>query len=119
MPRNRRDMTVRLVPLESREADDARVGGTAAAGLYMQRGDRVRAEAVHTELEARAVTSRVPFFSRADSALYLGRLDEAVDLAIQSARLRDAIGPIWYRWPDIEALQAHPRYDEVLGAMRA
>lgn len=30
MPRDRREMTVRVVPLHSREAGDARVGGTAA-----------------------------------------------------------------------------------------
>ena len=85
----------------------------------MQRGDRERAEAVHTELAARAMTSRVPFFSRAISALYLGRVDEAVVHAIRSAELRDAIGPIWFRWPDIEALRAHPRFPEVLSALGA
>ena len=88
-------------------------------GLYMQREDRERAEAVHAELAARSMTSRVPFFSRAVSALYLGRVDEAVDHAIHSAQLRDALGPLWYRWPDIEALQAHPRYPEVLARLRA
>ena len=35
MPRNRRDMTVRLVPLDSREAGDARVGGTAAERILL------------------------------------------------------------------------------------
>jgi hypothetical protein len=51
--------------------------------------------------------------------LYLGRLEEAMELAIASARARDAIGQIWYRWPDIEPLQAHPRYHEVLDALDA
>ena len=88
-------------------------------GLYMQQGDRVRAEAVHAELTARAVTSHVPFFSRAISACYLGRIDEALEHAIASARLRDAIGPIWFNWPDIGALQAHPRFGEVLEALRS
>ena len=88
-------------------------------GLYMQRGDRTRAEAVHAELEARAVTSRITFYTRAVSALYLGRIDEAVDHALRSAELKDALGPIWYRWPDIEALQAHPRYAEILAGLRA
>jgi serine/threonine-protein kinase len=87
-------------------------------GLYMQRGDRVRAEAVHAELEARAVTSRVTFFSRAFSSLYLGRMDDAIAHAIRSAELRDAIGPIWGRFPDLEPLQAHPRYPELLSRMR-
>ena len=88
-------------------------------GLYVQRGDRVRAEAVHTELVARAVTSRVPFFSRAISALYLGRVDEAAEFAVRSAAARDAVGPIWYRWPDIAALQSHPRFPEILAAMHS
>ena len=73
-------------------------------GLYMQRDDRTRAEAVHAELEARAVTSTITFYTRAVSALYLGRVDEAVEHALRSAELKDALGPIWYRWPDIEAL---------------
>jgi len=88
-------------------------------GLYMQRGDRVLAEAVHAELEARAVTSRISFYTRAVSAIYLGRMDEALEHAIRSAEARDAIGPVWFRWPDIEPLQAHPRYPEVLARLRA
>ena len=88
-------------------------------GLYVQRGDRVCAEAVHAELAARAVTSRVPYFSRAVSALYLGRVDEALDHAVQSATRRDAIGPIWLNWPDTAALRAHPRYPEVLKALES
>ena len=87
-------------------------------GLYMQRGDRVRAEAVHAELEARAVTSRISFYTRAVSAIYLGRMNEALEYAIRSAEARDAIGPVWFRWPDIEPLQAHPRYPEVLARLR-
>src|SRR5258708_9751278 len=85
-------------------------------GLYIQQGDRIRAEAVHAELEARALTSRVSFYSRAISAMYLGRIDEAIVHAIRSAELRDAIGPVWMRWPDLEPLQAHPRYTEVLSS---
>lgn len=85
----------------------------------MQRGDRVRAEAVHAELEARAVTARVSFFSRAISALYLGRVDEAMEHAVRSAEVKDAIGPMWYRWPDLGALQAHPRYPELLARLNA
>jgi serine/threonine protein kinase/predicted Zn-dependent protease len=83
-------------------------------GLYAQRGDRVRAEAVHAELEARALTSRISFYSRAMSAMYLGHIDLAIEYAIRSADVRDAIGPIWIRWPDLEPLRAHPRYREVL-----
>jgi serine/threonine-protein kinase len=88
-------------------------------GLYMQRGDRTRAEAVHAELEARAVTSTITFYTRAVSALYLGRVDEAVEHALRSAELKDALGPIWYRWPDIEPLKARPRYGEILARLRS
>jgi serine/threonine protein kinase/Tfp pilus assembly protein PilF len=88
-------------------------------GLYMQRGDRVSAEAVHAELVARAVTSRVSFYTRAVSAIYVGRIEEALEHALRSAERKDAVGPIWYRWPDIEPLQAHPRYPEVLAKLRA
>ena len=87
-------------------------------GLYMQRGDRPRAEAVHAELAARAVTSRVPFFSRAISATYLGRIDEALEHALRSVEVHDAIGPIWYRWPDLGPLEANPRFPELLARMR-
>ena len=90
----------------------------ALTGLYMQHGDRVRAEAVHAELEARAVTSRISFYTRSVSALYLGRVDEAVEHALRSAEERDALGPIWYRWPDLGPLQAHPRYAEILARLR-
>ena len=89
----------------------------ALTGLYMQHGDRVKAEAIHAELTARAVTSLVSSFSLATSAIYLGRLNEAIDHAVRSAHLYDAIGPMWLRWPDIEPLQAHPRYPEVLAAV--
>jgi tetratricopeptide (TPR) repeat protein len=88
-------------------------------GVYMQRGDQRRAEAVHAELRARAITTRVSHFSLATSALYLGRLDEAMDEAMCSARTRDAIGPIWYRWGDIEGLTTHPRYPELMAAVDA
>jgi serine/threonine-protein kinase len=91
----------------------------ALTGLYMQSGNRVFAEAVHAELEARAVTSRVSFYTRAVSALYLGRVEEAFAHALRSADLKDAIGPIWFRWPDMEPLLAHPRYSEVLARLRA
>jgi len=90
----------------------------ALTGLYMQEGDRVRAEAVHAELRARAVTSPVSSYTLATSAIYLGRIDEAFEHALRSAERRDALGPIWYRWPDIEPLQAHPRYSEVLARLR-
>ena len=46
--------------------------------------------------------------------MYLGRIDEAIGYAIRSAELRDAIGPMWIRWPDLETLREHPRYAEVL-----
>jgi len=85
----------------------------------MQRGDRRRAEAIHAELEARAQTSVIPFFSLAVSALYLGRTEEGFEFARRSAEARDAIGPMWVRFPDIDAVLSHPRYAEILGAMGA
>src|SRR4029078_573068 len=74
----------------------------AMTGLFMQRGDRRKAEAIHAELEARAVTSNVQFFCRALSGIYLGRIDEALELALESAHARDGIGHLWVRFPDIE-----------------
>lgn len=88
-------------------------------GLFSQRGDRRRAEAIHTELESRAQTAFVPFFSLAVSAIYLGRMEEAFNLALRSAEARDGIGPMWLRFPDIEPVLTHPRYPELLAAMGA
>ncbi|MGQ0650527.1 MAG: protein kinase domain-containing protein [Gemmatimonadaceae bacterium] len=91
----------------------------AMTGLYMQRGDRRSAEAIHAELEARSVTSPVQYFSRAISAIYLERIDEAFELALASARARDGIGHMWVRFPDIDPILAHPRYPEILAALGA
>ena len=91
----------------------------ALTGLFMQRGDKRRAEAINAELEARAVTSHVQIFSRAVSAIYLGRIDEAFELALESARLRDGIGRMWVRFPDIESILEHRRYPEILAALGA
>jgi serine/threonine-protein kinase len=89
----------------------------AMTGLFMQRGDQRKAEAIHAELEARSVTSNVQYFCRAISAIYLGRIDEAFELALESARARDGIGHLWVRFPDIEPILTHPRYPEILVAM--
>jgi hypothetical protein len=89
----------------------------AMTGLFMQRGDTRKAEAIHAELEARSVSSSIQFFSRAVSAIYLGRIDEAFELALESASARDAIGHIWVRFPDIEPILTHPRYPEILVAL--
>ena len=88
-------------------------------GLFMQRGDKRKAEAIHAELEARSITSNVPFFSRAISAAYLGRSDEAFEFALESARVRDGIGHMWVRFPDIEPILTHRRYPEILTALGA
>ena len=88
-------------------------------GLFMQRGDKRKAEAIHAELEARAITSSVPFFSRAISAAYLGLVDDAFEFALESARVRDGIGHMWVRFPDIEPILTHPRYPEILAALGA
>ncbi|HSB55323.1 MAG TPA: protein kinase [Gemmatimonadales bacterium] len=86
-------------------------------GIYRQLGDERRAQATYDELMARAVTAPVTHWSRSVAACYMGKLDEALEHALTSARNRDSIGPIWFRWPDIERLQAHPRYGEVLAAL--
>ena len=86
----------------------------ALTGAYALQGDRRRAEAVHAEIEARAVTSTITYFTRAISALSLGRIEEAVAFAVLSAKEGDALGPLWYRWPGIEPIIAHPRYPEIL-----
>ena len=84
-------------------------------GIYLGLGDRRKAEAVVDELTIRAVTSQVPHFSRAIALSYLGRTAEAIEQAFQSVEANDAIGPVWYRWPDLEALEVHPRFPELLG----
>jgi serine/threonine-protein kinase len=88
-------------------------------GLFMQSGDKRKAEAIHAELEARAQTSYIPFFSRAISAIYLGRIEEGFELALRSGETRDGIGHMWVRFPDIEPVLNHPRYPEILAAMGA
>jgi len=88
-------------------------------GLFMRRGDKESAAAIHAELEARARTSSVPFFSLAVSAIYLGRIEDGFEYALKSAASRDGIGHMWLRFPDIEPVLNHPRYGEVLAAMGA
>ncbi len=85
-------------------------------GLFVQAGDRRRAEAIHAELEARAISSRIPFFSLAISATYLGWVDHAFEYALQSAHERDGIGHMWLRFRDIDGIIDHPRYPEILAA---
>jgi len=91
----------------------------AMTGLFMQRGDRRKAEAIHAELEARAVTSFIPFFSLAISAIYLGRIEEGFEYALRAAEARDGIGHMGVRFPDIDPFRGHPRYPEILAAMGA
>lgn len=81
--------------------------------IYVARGDRVRAEAVYAELQARAVTSDVPSFVLAQAAMYLGRADEAMEHALASARKKDYIGPVWMRGPFSDGFRSHPRYAEL------
>jgi eukaryotic-like serine/threonine-protein kinase len=88
-------------------------------GIYMRLDDRRRADAVYTELAARAVTSRIPHFSLAFALMYLGRLDEALDEAHRSIVANDAPGrTVWLRWGDLHLLQAHDGYDELAAAVR-
>lgn len=85
-------------------------------GIYMQLNDRVRAEAIHAELLARAVTSRIPNFSLCVSAIALGRLEEAMTHALASAKAHDGLGPVWWRNVWADALLGHPRHRELEAA---
>ena len=64
-------------------------------------------------MSIRALTANTPSYSLAVSALYLGRTDEAMEHAMRSVERFDAIGPVWIRFPDMEALYAHPQYPEL------
>jgi serine/threonine protein kinase len=83
------------------------------AHAFAMRGERAKAEAVHRELEARAITGYIQHTWLALSALALGRTDDAMELAFRSVTEADAFGPWFLRWPGIEALQSHPRYPEL------
>jgi len=86
--------------------------GTMAHAFVMM-GERAKAEAVHREIEARALSGYVQHSWRAYSALALGRVDEAMEHAIRSVTEVDAFGPWFLRWPGGEALQSHRRYPEL------
>ncbi len=81
--------------------------------IFAASGDRKRAEAIHQELLARAVSGYVQHTWLATSALALGRDDEAMDYAIRSVTETDAFGPWFLRWPNSESLRAHRRYPEL------
>jgi len=81
--------------------------------IFVAMGDQAKAEAIHKELLARAVTGYVQCTWLAMSALSLGRIDEAMDFAFRSVTEFDAFGPWFLRWPNIEAFHAHPRYPEL------
>ncbi|MBY0491857.1 MAG: protein kinase [Gemmatimonadaceae bacterium] len=87
-------------------------------GLYVQAGDRARAEAAYAELQARAQLQLIPSYSLACCATYLGRIDEAMDHAFESVRKRDAINSFaFHRHPGLEPIFAHPRYPELRALM--
>jgi hypothetical protein len=81
--------------------------------IFAASGERTRAEAIHQELLARATTGYVQCTWLAMSALALGRVDEAMDFTFRSVTECDAFGPWFLRWPNSEALHAHPRYPEL------
>lgn len=81
--------------------------------LYVTRDDRVRAEAAHQELVSRSLTSHVQWLWLANSAVSLGRLDEAMDYAMRSVKVNDGFGPWFVRWPLGERFREHPRYPEL------
>ena len=87
-------------------------------GAYVQRGQRSLGEAIYMELQARAQTKQVPNMVLAFAANQLGRIDEAIDHAIESVRCCDNTGPFWTRTPFFSAaVHAHPRYPELLRAI--
>jgi tetratricopeptide (TPR) repeat protein len=85
-----------------------------ATGIHAGRGDSARAQAIHDELRARAISGSVPAQWLSLSALQLGRVDEAMDHAMRSAERRELVGPWMLSFPGIAPLRAHPRYPELL-----
>ena len=81
--------------------------------IFAQSGDHVKAEAVHREIESRAITGYVQWTWLSFSAIALGRIDEAMDYAFRSVTEVDSFGPWFLRSPGLEALRAHPRYPEL------
>jgi TolB-like protein/Tfp pilus assembly protein PilF len=77
-------------------------------------GDVRRAEAIHAELRARAISGFVESIWLTRSALAIGRVDEAMEHAMRSVEAREMFGPWVKRLPGMEPLQAHPRYPELL-----
>ncbi|MCO4099484.1 MAG: hypothetical protein HEQ38_08815 [Gemmatimonas sp.] len=85
---------------------------------YLQRGQPKLAEAIYAELQARAQTEQVSCMVLALAADTLGRMDEAIDYAIESVARSDNTGPFWTRSPMFcAAFHAHPRYPELLRAI--
>ena len=81
--------------------------------IYARQGERAKAEAMHRELESRAITGFVQHTWLSLSAIALGRIDEAMDHAFLSVTEFNAFGPWFLRWGGVEQLQSHPRYDEL------
>ncbi len=91
---------------------------TGVPRSYVQRGELALAEAVYTELQARAQTEEVSRFVLSFAADALGRTDEAIAYAIESVAQCDNTGAYWTRAPFFsDALRAHPRYPELLRAI--
>jgi serine/threonine protein kinase/tetratricopeptide (TPR) repeat protein len=87
--------------------------------IYAQSGDRAKAEAIHSELESRALTGYVQCTWLSYSAVALGRIDEAMDYAFRSVTEVDSFGPWFLRWRGIESLLSHPRYPELKSLIKA
>ena len=85
---------------------------------YVTQGDRMRAEGLYAELQARSLTDDVSRMALALAADALGREDEAITYALESVRRCDFTIPFWTRSAfSSDALRAHPRYPELLRAM--
>jgi tetratricopeptide (TPR) repeat protein len=81
--------------------------------IYARQGERAKAEAIHRELESRAISGFVQHTWLSYSAIALGRIEEAMDQAFKSVVERDAFGPWFLHWTGLEPLQSHPRYPEL------
>jgi hypothetical protein len=86
---------------------------------YSMVGNREAAQAVYEELQARARIDYVQPFWLAVSVTALGRVDEAMEIALKGVEQRDPLG-IWvFVLPECEPMRRHARYRELVTALGA
>ena len=81
--------------------------------IYVAQGERGKAEAVYRELRARAETSGVLAFALAVCALCLGRADEGMAYALESADVGGFQPLFWLRGWFAALVASHPQYPEL------